>query len=48
LDDEQRRKQIERISLTFQVLSSETSFIGVVKQKEKVTGEMKSITMPTI
>jgi len=34
------KDEIERLSLRYQVLSKETAMVGVVKQKEKATGEL--------
>ena len=36
------------VSVGFQVLCKYTSFIGVIKNKEKSEGELQKVVMPTI
>jgi len=39
---------IRNISLTYQVLSSETSFIGILKQEEALTQDVKKVRIPMV
>ncbi len=38
-------KENVKLSVKYQVLSKETAMIGVVKQKQKATGEMREYTI---
>ena len=41
-------KEIVRLSVRYQVLSRETAFIGVIKQDDKVIGELTKVVIPTV
>ena len=44
---EELKKDIEDLSVQYQVLTGETAFIGVIKQLDTVTGEMIKVLIPT-
>ena len=44
---EETKQDILRLSVKYQVLTGETAFIGVIKQDNKVIGELKKVTIPT-
>ena len=48
LKESSRTSDIVTTSVALQVLSSETSFIGVVKQSTKATGDLEQVEMPVI
>lgn len=41
------KEEILNLSLKYQVLTEETAFIGVIKQADKVIGELKKVVIPT-
>ena len=41
------REEILNLSVKYQVLTEETAFIGVIKQDNKVIGELKKVVIPT-
>jgi len=48
LHPDSSRPALIEVSTKYQVLSEHTSFIGIVKNKDKVEGELQKIVMPTI
>ena len=44
---EETKQDILKLSVKYQVLTGETAFIGVIKQDNKVIGELKKVTIPT-
>ena len=42
------KNDILKLSVKYQVLTKETAFIGVIKQEDKVVGELKKVTIPTV
>lgn len=43
----QLTQEILSLSVTYQVLTKETAFIGVIKQDDKVIGELTKVVIPT-
>lgn len=41
------KEEILNLSVKYQVLTEETAFIGVIKQDNKVIGELKKVFIPT-
>lgn len=41
-------KVIEQLSIFYQTLADSTAFFGVIKQKDKADGELKSIKIPIV
>lgn len=41
--DNDKEEKVTNLSLKYQVLSNYTALVGMIKQKDKVTGEMKQI-----
>jgi hypothetical protein len=41
------KEEILNLSVKYQVLTEETAFIGVIKQDNKVIGELKKVVIPT-
>ena len=41
------KQEIVNLSVTYQLLTKETAFIGVIKQDDKVIGELTKVVIPT-
>ena len=44
---ESLKSEILRLSVGYQLLTKEAAFIGVIKQDEKVIGELTKVVIPT-
>jgi hypothetical protein len=47
VNPEEVKQSLVKLSVTYQVLTSETAFLGVVRQQDKATGELIKAVIPT-
>ena len=45
--NESYKSEILRLSVAYQLLTKEAAFIGIIKQDDKVIGEMTKVVIPT-